>query len=103
MKENLTRQECYDAGGKDTATAPVTLHARVLKSLQSCPETQATLWTYSHWVPLSVGFSGKDTGWMTMPALLQGLFRPGIKPASLTSLPTLAVLYLLSEEAFQGA
>jgi len=58
----------------------------------SCIRFFVTPWTVTHQAPLSMGFSGKNTG-VDCYFLLQDLSNPGIKPRS----PALQVDSLPSE------
>ena len=63
--------------------------AAAAKSLQSCPNSYATVRTVAHQAPLSMGFSRQEY-WIGLPCPPPGNLRdPGIEPVSLTS-PSLA-------------
>ena len=69
--------------------------------LLHCVQLFVTLWTVACQVPLSMGFSGKNTG-VDRHALLQGSFlTPGIEPASLTS-PTLTGRFFATSATWEA-
>ena len=91
MKRKPTGQECYDAGGKDTAAASSDLACVCTKSLPSCL-TLCDPVDYTTRFLCPWDSPGKNTG-VDDYTLLQGLFQTKGSNLRLLHLPTPAVLY----------